>query len=56
MEPTRMGLLMFASTIVVVVALFVVGIVPLWLAAVILVADGALTFFFVTSLERNRAR
>jgi hypothetical protein len=55
MSPTQIGLVSFASTIVIVIALFAMGVVPLWLAAVILVADGAFTYGLINTLERNSA-
>jgi hypothetical protein len=55
MSPTQIGLISFASTIVIVIVLFAVGVLPLWLAAVILVADGAFTYGLINTLERNSA-
>ena len=50
----RIGLFSLGTTIVVVIALFAAGLLPLWLAAVILVADGAFTYGLIHSLERSR--
>ena len=55
MSPTQIGLISFATTIVIVVSLFAMGLVPLWLAAVILVADGVFTYWLINTLERNSA-
>ena len=56
MSPTQIGVISFGGTIVVVIILFAAGVLPLWLAAVILVADGAFTYGLINSLERsNRA-
>lgn len=52
LNPTHLALIMFATTIAVVIALFIAGILPLWLAAAILVADGALTYVFFERLGR----
>jgi hypothetical protein len=55
LSPTAIGYISFGTTIVVVIALFVAGILPLWLAAVILVADGAFTYLLVTKLEAGQS-
>ena len=55
MSPTQIGLISFGATIVVVLVLFAVGVLPLWLAAVILVADGAFTYGLINTLERNQS-
>jgi len=51
--PARtIGAALFASTLVAILVLYAVGILPLWLAAVILVADGAMTLLYVVALKR----
>jgi hypothetical protein len=55
MSPMQIGLISFATTIVIVISLFAMGMIPLWLAAVILVADGAFTYGLINTLERNSA-
>ena len=47
------GVVSFATTIAIVLGLFVAGVVPLWLAAVILLADGLFTYMLITTLEKN---
>ncbi len=54
MSPTQIGLISFATTVVIIIALLAMGMFPLWLAAVILVADGAFTYGLIASLERAR--
>jgi hypothetical protein len=54
LTPSAIGYISFGTTIVVVLALFAVGVLPLWLAAVILVADGAFTYLLITKLEAAR--
>jgi hypothetical protein len=51
LTPSAIGYISFGTTIVIVLALFAMGMIPLWLAAVILVADGAFTYLLVTRLE-----
>ena len=55
MNPTMLGLMMFATTVVAVIALFAVGIVPLWLAAVILVFDGVFTYWVTMKMANSGA-
>ena len=54
LSPTTIGYISFGTTIVIVLALFAAGVLPLWLAAVLLVADGAFTYLLVTKLESGR--
>jgi hypothetical protein len=54
LSPATIGYISFGTTIVVVLALFVMSVVPLWLAAVILVADGVFTYLLITRLENAR--
>jgi len=51
LSATTLGLLIFVPTIVVVIVLFALDVVPLWLAAVILLADGFLTYFVTSKME-----
>jgi hypothetical protein len=51
MSPTAIGYIMFGSTVIAVIALFAVGVLPFWLAAVILLFDGFLTYFVVSKIE-----
>jgi hypothetical protein len=55
LSPSAIGYISFGTTVAIVIALFAMGVVPLWLAAVILVADGACTYWLINSLERNSA-
>jgi hypothetical protein len=55
LSPSAIGYISFGTTIVVVIGLFVAGLLPLWLAAVILVADGAFTYLLITKLENARS-
>ena len=55
LSPTAIGVISFGTTVVVVLALFAVGILPLWLAAVILLVDGFFSYFLITRLEAGRS-
>jgi hypothetical protein len=55
LSPTAIGYISFGTTIVIVLGLFAMGVIPLWLAAVILVADGAFTYLLITKLEAGGA-
>ena len=52
LSPTSIGLISFGTTVVVVIALFAAGILPLWLAAVILLLDGFFTYWLTARLGR----
>ena len=45
----------YAITVVVAIALVAADFIPLWLGAVIVVADGAFTYVMLATLARNRA-
>ena len=53
LSPTSIGLISFGTTVVVVIALFAAGILPLWLAAVILLLDGFFTYWLTARLGRD---
>ena len=55
LSPTAIGVLSFGTTVVIVIALFAAGIVPLWLAAVILLVDGFFSYYLITKLEAGRS-
>jgi len=50
---TTIGLISFGTTVVVVIALFAASVIPLWLAAVILLADGAFTYLLLERVGRE---
>jgi hypothetical protein len=52
LSPTRIGLISFGTTFAIVIALFAAGMLPLWLAAVILLLDGFFTYWLTARLER----
>jgi hypothetical protein len=52
LTPTSIGLISFGTTVAIVIALFAAGILPLWLAAVILLLDGFFTYWLTARLGR----
>jgi hypothetical protein len=52
LSPTTIGLISFGTTVVIVIALFAAGMLPLWLAAVILLLDGFFTYWLTARLGR----
>ena len=56
LSPTAIGVISFGTTVVVVIALFAAGILPLWLAAVILLVDGFFSYYLITRLEAGSSR
>ena len=51
-SPTQIGLIGFLTTVVVIGVLFAVGVLPLWLAGVIVAADAAFTYLFIGRMGR----
>jgi hypothetical protein len=54
MTPTSIGLISFGTTVVIVIALFAAGMLPLWLAAAILLLDGFFSYMLISRLEAGR--
>jgi hypothetical protein len=52
LSPTTIGVISFATTFAIVIALFAAGMLPLWLAAVILLLDGFFTYWLTARLGR----
>ena len=51
---TKIRYISYGITVVVAIALVATDVIPLWLGAVIVLADGAFTYVMLAMLERER--